>query len=65
MSLSTSVKGIFSDTYLVKGVSQAVGFQPEEISKMNVSVHEDNAAATIITNMEPPIITPRKKRLLY
>jgi hypothetical protein len=61
VALNASCKDLIPIIRIVKGLAKVVGLPMNEVSKMHVSVHEDNAGALVLARMEPPRMTPRSK----
>ena len=45
----------------IKSIARGVGLIEDEQTRFKVSVHEDNAGAKILAEMEPGRMTPRSK----
>eukprot|EP00978_Attheya_sp_CCMP212_P044375 scaffold308379_cov37-Attheya_sp.AAC.3 len=61
VALNVSCKELILIIQIVKGLAKVVDLPMNEVNKMHVSVHEDNAGALVLVRMEPPRMTPRSK----
>mmetsp|Transcript_13494 Transcript_13494/g.39400 ORF Transcript_13494/g.39400 Transcript_13494/m.39400 type:complete len:84 (-) Transcript_13494:54-305(-) len=61
VALITSMKELLTIIRLVKGVAAAVGMETEEVTRVHISVHKENAGALNLAKLEPPQLTPRSK----
>lgn len=60
-ALSTTMREVLPFQNLVKVVAKIVGFKDVDSTTFRTTIHEDNAGALTLANMEPGRITPRSK----
>jgi hypothetical protein len=61
VALSTALKDLLPIISMVRELWSAVGLQNDVISNLHCKVHEDNAGALVLANLEPKHYTPRSK----
>jgi hypothetical protein len=61
IALSESLKHLIVLKRLVVAFCRAIQVDPETVSRIMSTVFEDNSAALILANLEPPRMTPRTK----
>jgi hypothetical protein len=61
VALSTAMKDLIPLIGLLRELRAAVGLPVDFDSKLHCRVHEDNAGALVLANMEPKHYTPRSK----
>ena len=60
-ALANSCRELFPIIDLVQEVGEVVGLPTEDLTTINVSIHEDNAGALVLAETIPPQFTPRSK----
>jgi len=61
VALSTAMKELIPMRRLVTAVCHGVGLEPRKLTKLQVTVHEDNNGCLTLARLEPGRYTPRSK----
>jgi hypothetical protein len=61
VALSTAMKDLLPIIILIRELWKAVGLSENFVSNLHCKVHEDNAGALVLANLEPKHYTPRSK----